>query len=191
MPQGNNSREPLPIHIEEAVRSIAELHADHHRTSTSTQRLIDRATAFTASPRFVIGLSFVAVGWIGFNLCLPTFGIRPIDPPPFAALSAAISLVSLYIVVLILATQRREYELAQLREQLTLELSIIAEQKTAKIIQLLEESRRENPNSSDRTDHQAEAMAQPTNPHSVLEAIRQTHAEIGLSSKDLAQETEK
>ena len=49
------------------------------------------------------------------------------------------SLVSLYIVVLILATQQCEYQLAQLREQLTLELAILSEQKTAKVIQLLEE----------------------------------------------------
>ena len=47
------------------------------------------------------------------------------------------------MVVLILATQRREYQLAQLREQLTLELAILSEQKTAKVIQLLEESRRD------------------------------------------------
>ena len=47
------------------------------------------------------------------------------------------ALISLYMVVLILATQRREYQLAQLREQLTLELAILSEQKTAKVIQLL------------------------------------------------------
>ena len=48
------------------------------------------------------------------------------------------------MVGLILATQRRENQLAQLREQLNLELAILSEQKTAKVIQLLEESRRDN-----------------------------------------------
>jgi len=65
--------------------------------------------------------------------------MRTIDPPAFAGLGLAVSLVSLYIVVLILATQQCEYQLAQLREQLTLELAILSEQKTAKVIQLLEE----------------------------------------------------
>lgn len=51
---------------------------------------------------------------------------------------------SLYTVVLILATQRPEYQLAQLREQLTLELAILSEQ-------LLEESRG-NPLIRDRVD---------------------------------------
>jgi uncharacterized membrane protein len=88
-----------------------------------------------------------------------------------------ISKLSLYIVVLILATQRREYQLAQLREQLTLELAILSEQKAAKVIQLLEESRRDNPLIRNRVDQEAEAMAQPADPQSVLDAIKDTHAE--------------
>jgi uncharacterized membrane protein len=72
---------------------------------------------------------------------------------------------------------RPQGRVAQLREQLTLELAILSEQKTAKAIQLLEESRRDNPLIRDRVDHEAEAMAQPADPHSVLEAIKETHAE--------------
>jgi uncharacterized membrane protein len=65
----------------------------------------------------------------------------------------------------------------QRREQLTLELAILIEQKTAKIIQLLDESRRDNPQVHDRHDPEAEAMAQPADPGSVLVAIRETHVE--------------
>ena len=78
-------------------------------------------------------LTAIAAGWISVNLLAAALGYHPIDPPPFPGLGLAVSLVSLYIVVLILATQRREYQLAQLREQLTLELAIISEQKTAKV----------------------------------------------------------
>ncbi len=83
---------------------------------------------------------------------------------------------SLYTVVLILATQRPEYQLAQLREQLTLELASLSEQETAKVIQLLEESRRDNPLIRDRVDQEAEAIAQPAHPQWVLDAIKETHA---------------
>jgi uncharacterized membrane protein len=76
-----------------------------------------------------------------------------------------------------LSTQRREYQLAQLREQHTLELAILSEQKTAKVIQLLEQSRRDNPLIRNRVDQEAEAMAQPADPQSVLHAIKETHAE--------------
>jgi uncharacterized membrane protein len=167
----------LPAHIEETIRSIARLHAEHHQNATPLQRAVDRITAFVGRPRFIGMLTLIAAGWISLNLLADAFGYRPIDPPPFAGLGGAVSLISLYIVVLILGTQRREYQLAQLREQLTLELAILSEQKTAKVIQLLEESRRDNPLIRNRVDQAAEAMAQPANPHSVLDAIKETHAE--------------
>jgi uncharacterized membrane protein len=165
----------LPAHIEETIRSIARLHAEHHQNATPLQRAVDRITAFVGRPGFIGMLTLIAAGWISLNLLADAFGYRPIDPPPFAGLGGAVSLISLYIVVLILATQRREYQLAQLREQLTLELAVLND--TAKVIQLLEESRRDNPLIRDRIDQEADAMAQPADPQSVLEAIRETHAE--------------
>jgi uncharacterized membrane protein len=84
-------------------------------------------------------LTVIVAGWISLNLLAGALGYRPVDPPPFSGLTGAVSLASLYMVGLILATQRRENQLAQLREQLNLELAILSEQKTAKVIQLLEE----------------------------------------------------
>ena len=56
-----------------------------------------------------------------------------------------------------------------------LELAILSEQKTAKVIHLLEESRRDNPLIRDRLDPQADAMAQLADPQLVLDAIKETH----------------
>jgi uncharacterized membrane protein len=168
----------LPAHIEETIRSIARLHAEHHQNATPLQRAVDRITALLGRPRFIGVLATISAGWISLNLLAAALSYRPIDPPPFPGLGLAVSLVSLYIVVLILATQRREYQLAQLREQLTLELAILSEQKTAKVIQLLEESRRDNPLIRNRVDQEAEAMAQPADPKSVLDAIKETHSEV-------------
>jgi uncharacterized membrane protein len=121
-------------------------------------------------------LTVNVVGWIDLNLLAAALGHRPIDPPPFSWLGGAVSLVSLYMVVLILATQQREDQLAQHRELLILELAILSEQKTAKVIQLLEEFRRDNPLIRNRVDQEADAMAQPADPQSVLNAIKETHA---------------
>jgi uncharacterized membrane protein len=90
-------------------------------------------------------LTVIVVGWMSLNLLATALGYRPIDPPPFSGLGGAVSLVSLYMVVLILATQRREDQLAQHREHLILELALLGEQKTAKVIELLEEFRRDSP----------------------------------------------
>jgi uncharacterized membrane protein len=86
------------------------------------------------------------------------------------------------MVVLILATQRREDDLARHREQLILELVLLGEQKTAKVIELLEEFRRDNPHIHDRVDQQAEAMAQPADPQQMLDAIKEIRAEAAQIS---------
>jgi uncharacterized membrane protein len=166
----------LPAHIEETVRSLAQLHADHHRNATPYERAVARTTALLAHPRFIGGLAIVVAAWMTLNLLAAPLGYPALDPPPFSWLGSAVSLASLYMVVLILATQRRDDQLTQRREQLTLELAILIEQKTAKIIQLLEESRRDNPQVQNRHDPEADAMAQPADPESVLVAIRETHA---------------
>ncbi len=79
------------------------------------------------------------------------------------------------MTVLILVTQRREDQLASHREQLTLELGILSEQKAAKIIELLEELRRDMPHVRDRVDEEAVAMSAPADPEAVLNAIKETH----------------
>jgi uncharacterized membrane protein len=109
-------------------------------------------------------LTVIAASWLSLNLLAAALGYRPFDPPPFSWLGGAVSLVSLYMVILVLATQQREYQLAQLREQLTLELAILSEQKTAKVIQLPEKSRRDNPLIRNRVDQEAEAMASACRP---------------------------
>jgi uncharacterized membrane protein len=98
----------LPDHIEETIRSIAQLRAEHHESATALERALDHVTALLSRPWFIGVLSIVVIGWIGLNLGMVAFGVPPIDPPPFLGLGEAVSLVSLFMVVLILATQRRE-----------------------------------------------------------------------------------
>jgi uncharacterized membrane protein len=158
-------------HIDETISSIAQLRSEHLENATPVQRGVDRVAKFLGRPRFIASISLVVTGWIALNLISAGFGFRAIDPPPFPWLSEAISLVSLYMVVLILVAQEREDQLGRQREMLILELAILSEQKIAKVIQLLEESRRDNPNLRDRSDPEAETMGQAADTRSVLDAI--------------------
>lgn len=168
----------LPPHIEEAIGSIARLHAAHQEGATPLQRSLRKFTSLVAQPWFIGLATALAIGWVCLNLLLTSFGFRPPDPPPFVWLGYAVSLTSFYIVVLIFATQQHDDELAELRQQLTLELALLSEQKTAKVIQLLEEFRRDIPSVHNRVDQQADAMAEPVDPQRVIDAIKETHAEV-------------
>jgi uncharacterized membrane protein len=172
-----------PDHIEETIRSIARLHTEHHESATPLQRAVDFMTALVGRPMFIGLLTLAVAAWIGLNMLAAVLGYRAIDPPPFSWLGGAVTLVSLYMVVLILATQRREDLLAQHREMLILELAILSEQKTAKVIQLLEETRRDNPQIHDRVDQEAEDMAQPADPKTVLAAIQENTATPATKEK--------
>ena len=167
----------LPAHIEEAVRAIASLHAEHHNTATRPQRTLGALTFILAQPWFIGMLTATVIGWIAINLLAKSFGYAPLDTPPFAWLEIGLSLASLYMVLLVYINQRRDDQLAESREQLTLQLALLSEQKTAKVIQLLEEFRRDIPLVDNRFDPQAEAMARPVKPDRVLEAIKETSAE--------------
>lgn len=169
-------RSELPGHIEETIRSIGRLHTEHRHDATGYQRAVHRATALLGGPGFVGVLGVFVGGWIALNLECRALGHEPFDPPPFSWLEGAISLLSLLMVTAIVGEQRREDQIAQQRELLTLQLAILTERKTAKIIALLEELRRDSPHVHDRIDEQAEDMARPANPHSVLDAIKETDA---------------
>jgi uncharacterized membrane protein len=62
---------------------------------------------------------------------------------------------------------------------LDLQINLLAEQKTAKLIALVEELRRDLPNVKDRHDPQAAVMEQTTDPHVILGALEETLQESG------------
>lgn len=75
------------------------------------------------------------------------------------------------MTTVILITQNRQGNLAERRERLDLQMSLLTEQRTAKIIDLLEELRRDIPSVQNRVDLEAEALTKTVDPHEVLTAL--------------------
>jgi uncharacterized membrane protein len=119
---------------------------------------------------------FVAA-WLGIDLAQIAARRPPFDPWPFDGLQGLASVAALFVTVFILITQRRSDQLSELREQLTLELAMLSEQKAAKLIELLEELRRDLPNVANRVDGEADALARPADPEAVLEALKENQVE--------------
>jgi uncharacterized membrane protein len=162
----------VPEHVDKAVRSVTQLHSEHRGAATTSQRTINRIAAPMGRPWFIVLIGLGVALWVVGNSLANRLGLEPIDPPPFAWLEAAATLFSLFLVVLLLVAQKHEDELNAHRDTLTLELAILSEHKIAKVIQLLEELRRDSPNVQDRDDPQAEQMAEPADAGSVLAAAR-------------------
>jgi len=164
---------PRPTHVEEAIQAMAAMHEAHHAQASVLERLIDRITATVALPSFLIYVAATICFWIVANALAPALGAGAADPWPFTLLSLLVSCTALFIAVLILASQRRADRLANLREQMTLEMVLLTTQKTSKLIDLMEEFRRDSPNVKDRIDQEAIEMADMPDHETVLNAIQE------------------
>ena len=168
----------LPAHLTETIGAIAKLHADHERAAGPMQRLVEKTTDTLGRTRFLVVLTVFLVIWVGSSEYQQRLYGKSFDPPPFNLLQGVLTVLAVYMTALILSTQRRAGQLASHREQLTLEIATLSEQKSAKTIALLEEIRRDNPMLPDRVDKDADAMGKSVDPASILQAIIDTQAEL-------------
>ena len=89
------------------------------------------------------------------------------------------------MTTMVLTMQNGQGRHAEQRSHLGLQVNLLAEQKIAKLIALLEELRRDLPIVRDRKDSIAEAMAEQFNPHAVISALEATfqHANAAAPTK--------
>jgi uncharacterized membrane protein len=168
---------PLPPHVEETIASIARVHAAQSQDASPLRLRIVVLTRALGRPVFVIAIAAAIAAWILGNLAVRNFGGQPLDVPPFPWLQGTVSGLGLLMTILVLSTQQRDDEIGEHREKLTLQLAVLADQRLAKIVSLLEDLRRDDPHIADRADSQAQAMSVPTDPHAVSKAIRTMDAD--------------
>jgi len=165
-----------PTHVQEAIQAMAAMHDAHHAEASRLDRLIDRITATVARSRFLIYVAMAIALWVAANSAMRELGARPADVWPFSFLSLLVSCTALFISILILASQSRADRLANLREQMTLEMVLLTTQKVSKLIDLMEELRRDSPDVKDRVDPEAMEMAGMPDHDVVLNAIAEINA---------------
>jgi uncharacterized membrane protein len=185
----NDGSTVLPAHVEQTVQAIAKLHIEHHREATEGQKTIDRLTRFVGRPSFALALAIAFAAWMAGNLAMLLGHRTPLDPPPFFALQGVATVAAVFMTVFILISQRRSDRLSELRAQLTLQLAMASEHKTAKAISLLEELRRDLPNVINRVDDEADELARPADPEAVFGALKENQVD-GLEAPALLADLE-
>ncbi len=121
---------------EENIRTVARLEqaAMHHRTLG--ERVSDRLVRLMGSIGFVL-LHLVGLAvWFAINLRLVP-GVRPFDPFPFGILTLIVSTEGVLLALFILVSQNSMNRQADQRAHLDLQVSLLAEQETTKILQML------------------------------------------------------
>lgn len=165
----------LPSHVEEAVTATVKMALEHHRDVRRLVRWIENVTALIARPAFAIVLTGLVIGWIGLNSALHAAGVYTPDPPPFPLLFDFVALAALYLTGMILSTQRREDLLSTRREELNLQLCILIEQKTAKLLELSSKTTNIKGHARSQADSLTIEMAESADVEKMLLATK-THA---------------
>src|SRR5262245_3332563 len=118
-----------------ANRAFGALKAQHAAERSALAAMADTLTQRAAStPFLVLHLIWFAI-WIPWNL--GWLGLRPFDPFPFGLLTMVVSLEAIFLSIFILIAQKRESAIAELREELALQVNLRIEEEMTKTLQLV------------------------------------------------------
>jgi uncharacterized membrane protein len=116
-------------------KAIKSFKAKADAKRTATEKFADLLTAKFGTIAF-LSLNFIWFGgWILINTDMIP-GIKPFDPFPFGLLTMIVSLEAIGLAIIVLISQNREARVNELREEIELQLSTIAEGEVTKLINL-------------------------------------------------------
>ncbi|HXA47079.1 MAG TPA: DUF1003 domain-containing protein [Burkholderiaceae bacterium] len=158
-------------HIDQNIENILSIYLREERNLTYWQRIVETISGAMGQP-FCLGvIAIFSIAWVAVNLGLRRFGMAAFDAPPFQWLQGIIGLGAFMTMIVILIKQNRLGKLEERRAHLELQVNLLTEQKTTKLIKLLEELRHDLPMIKDRHDPEAALFQKATNPETVLAAL--------------------
>ena len=115
--------------------AFGAIKAQHAKHRSALERFVDRLNIIASSTPFLVAHALWFGGWISWNTGL--LGFRPFDPYPFGLLTMIVSLEAIFLSIFVLMAQQRESAIAELREELGLQVSLRVEQEVTKTLQLV------------------------------------------------------
>ena len=163
----------LDDQIEQNIDSIVALQKQEWENAGPTQRLIAIVSRWMSKPAYLIVLVSLIVMWLAANIGATLLGFAAWDRSPFAILDSVMTLVGLVTGTVVLVAQHRQGRLEQQHSQLTLQIGLLTEQKTTKIIHLIEELRRDMPMVRDRHDAHAAALQESPDAEQLISVLKE------------------
>ena len=121
-------------------RAMAAMKVEHSRDLTPLERVANRLTAWAGSTPFLVIHAVWFAIWIAWNsryVGQAFFGLPAFDPYPFGFLTMVVSLEAIFLSIFVLLSQSRESSIAELREELNLQVNLRMEEEVTKTLQLV------------------------------------------------------
>jgi uncharacterized membrane protein len=133
LPAGVDRRSTRRSHRAHSV--YRAIKAQHSGEQTKMQFVADWLTTFASSTGFFVFHVLAFAAWLLWNS--PFFGLPRFDPFPFGLLTMIVSLEAIFLSIFVLMSQGRESRIAELREELTLQVNLKIEEEITKTLHLV------------------------------------------------------
>ena len=153
------------------IKAMRELEKAAMARRTGADRAAAAIARFCGRMPFVWIHVAVFATWIAYN-SLPWF--NAFDPYPFTFLTLVVSLEAIFLSTFILISQNYDMRVAERRNQLDLQINLLAEQENTKALQILERiAKKVGAHLSD--DPQVHALEEATRPDTLVEQIEDAY----------------
>lgn len=119
----------------ETQRASHAVKARYAAQRSALEVVADLLTRVAASAPFLVAHALWFLVWIAWNV--GALGLAPFDPFPFGLLTMIVSLEAIFLSIFVLMTQNRDAAIAELREEITLQVNLRMEEEVTKTLQLV------------------------------------------------------
>ena len=117
-------------------RIIRSIKAKADAKRTASEKFADLLTGHFGSMLFLWINAVLFAAWILINTGYIA-GIPAFDPFPFSLLTTIVSLEAIILAIVVLGAQNRSMKVDDLREEIHLQINIVAEKEITKIMQMM------------------------------------------------------
>ncbi len=154
------------------VDTIVRLEQEFLQQRTRVQRIGDTIGSFAGSMKFVVFHILLFTFWyLANSKRLP--GVPVFDPYPYMFLNMALSMEAVVLSTFVLMKQNREGKRSEQREQLMLQIDLLAEQEITKTLQLVRRLCDHLGIAGDHNDFEAKTLSENTAVEHLVETLKE------------------
>jgi uncharacterized membrane protein len=117
------------------IESIAQIEQAFVRQRSGVDRLGEKISRYAGSLGFAVAHVCGVSVWMAINARLTA--MSPFDPYPFSFLGVLVGLEAVFLSTFVLMTQKRQARQAEHWAHLNLQIGLLSEQETTKMLQML------------------------------------------------------